>query len=68
MSNKVVDLTPSRGEQPRPATDFWFAQLDLRLSKIEDVIARLEKQIWLIVCAIFASVVAEVFRLVMSGV
>lgn len=67
MSNKIVDLDPARGPAQRPATDFWFAQLDVRLSKIEFVIARLEKQVWLIVCAIFATVITEVFRLLMSG-
>ena len=68
MSNKIVDLDASRSQQTKPVPDFWFAQLDVRLSKIEFVIARLEKQVWLIVCAIFASVVAELLRLIMSGV
>ncbi|KAA9009030.1 hypothetical protein [Histidinibacterium aquaticum] len=34
-----------------PVTDFWFAQVDLRLSKIEALVERLERQIWGLVYA-----------------
>ena len=68
MNKNIVDLDPQRRHHQKPATDLWFAQLDVRLSKIEFAIARLEKQVWLLVCAIFATVAAEVFRFLMGGI
>ncbi len=48
MATKVVGLDGT----PRAAqvSDFWFAQLDVRLGKIEAVINRLERQVWIIAC------------------
>ncbi len=51
----VVDLKPR--EEP-PATDFWFAHLDLRLGRIETVITRLARQVWLVMCAVLALTLA----------
>ncbi len=48
MAIKVVGIDGS----PRAAqvSDFWFAQLDVRLGKIEAVAGRLERQVWMIAC------------------
>ena len=51
----VVDLKP---REESPATDFWFAQLDLRLGRIETVITRLARQVWLVMCAVLALTLA----------
>ena len=63
MRGEVVDLDGKRREGPAPVTDFWFAQLDARLGRIEFVVARVEKQIWLLVCAGFALLAFELVRL-----
>ena len=49
--NKIVDLSSKApGRVPPPVTDFWFAQVDTRLSSIERMVRRLEWHIWLIFC------------------
>ena len=54
MVNKVVDLEGKpRPDLPPPVSDFWFAQLDVRLGRIEFMVARLEWQILLIACGAF---------------
>lgn len=49
MNKKVVDLYANR-HVPAPATDFWFAQVDNRLSRIEMMMKKLEWQVLLVVC------------------
>ncbi|HEV8034106.1 hypothetical protein [Yoonia sp.] len=68
MDRKVVELdgTPRR-DAPPPVTDFWFAQVDMRLSQIEFIIARLEWQIWLIVCGCAGLLIFEIVK-ALSGV
>ncbi len=48
MVTKIVGIDGN----PRAAqvSDFWFAQLDVRLGKIEAVVGRLERQVWMIAC------------------
>ncbi|SLN54508.1 hypothetical protein [Roseisalinus antarcticus] len=60
MKPEVVKLETRRG--PAPVTDFWFAQVDLRLTKIDTMIERLERQIWLLVYAAGAILVIEGLR------
>ena len=59
MKPEVVEMEAKR---PHHVPDLWFAQVDLRLSKIEDMVARLERQVWTFVYAAGALVVIEVFR------
>ncbi|KQI72711.1 hypothetical protein AN191_06795 [Loktanella sp. 5RATIMAR09] len=68
MDRKVVELDgrPRRDGSP-PVTDFWFAQVDVRLSQIEFIVARLEWQIWLIVCGCAGLLIFEIVK-VLSGV
>ena len=58
MDEKVVDL--KRQPYEPPVDDFWFAQVDDRLNRIEVMIGRLEWQIWLIVCGACALLVLEI--------
>ena len=55
MNDNIVDLktrpAPPRGEM---STEVYTAQVDLRLTAIERVLSRLELQVWVIVCAVFA--------------
>ncbi len=63
MDNKIVAITGrNHAEDPPPVTDFWFAQLDVRLGKIEFMVARLEWQIWLIVCGAVGVLVLEIIQ------
>ena len=65
MANKIVDLPRSERVQTRPpVSDFWFAQLDVRLGKIEHMVSRLEWQIWLIFCGMFALTILEIIAAV----
>ena len=63
MVNKVVDL-PKRdmGRAPAPVSDFWFAQLDVRLGRIEFMVSRLEWQIWMIDCGGFGLLIYEIVK------
>ena len=64
MDNKIVDMNgkPSRQPHQPPVSDFWFAQVDVRLGRIEFMIARLEWQIWLIVCGCAGLLVFEIVK------
>jgi hypothetical protein len=63
MVNKVVDLPGSDlSRRPAPISDFWFAQLDVRLGRIEFMVSRLEWQIWMIVCGGFGLLVYEIVK------
>ncbi|WP_458790280.1 hypothetical protein [Yoonia sp. MH D7] len=65
MSGKVVELlSPDPRRVQPPLSDFWFAQLDVRLSKIEFMMARLEWQIALIVCGAFGVLILEIIKAV----
>ncbi len=67
MTGKVVDLEGRPRATPAPLSDFWFAQLDVRLGKIEFVVGRLERQIWIIVCGAFALLAIEVVKALIAG-
>jgi len=58
MGDKVVDIK-GREHVPPPVTDFWFAQVDNRLSRIEMIVMKLEWQLLIVVCAIAAVFVLE---------
>ena len=62
MRGEVLDMDGKPRRDPAPVSDFWFAQMDVRLGKIEFLVNRLEKQVWLIVCAAFALVAIEFVR------
>ena len=58
MEDKIVDL--QRKPYVPPVSDFWFAQVDHRLNRIEAMVRRLEWQIWLIVCGACALLVLSI--------
>lgn len=64
MSDNIVDIDKRRDRVPNPppVSDFWFAQLDVRLGRIEYVITRLEIQILIIACGSFGLLVLEIVR------
>lgn len=64
MDRKVVDLEsqPRRAAAPPPVSDFWFAQVDVRLSRIEFMVTRLEWQVWVIVCGSAGLLVFEIVK------
>lgn len=66
MTRNVVDLEgrTKNLRHPPPASDFWFAQLDVRLGRIEFMVARLEWQILLIACGAFGLLVLEIVQAV----
>ena len=67
MDNKIIDLAgrPRRETQP-PVSDFWFAQVDFRLGRIEQMLSRLAWQVWLIVCGCAGLLIFEILK-VLSG-
>ena len=66
MSNKIVDMQGQpRGMEP-PVSHFWFAQVDVRLGRIEFMVTRLERQIWVIVCGLAGLLIFEIVK-VLSG-
>lgn len=58
MKGEVVDME-SRRELRGPVGDFWLAQVEMRLDKIDYVVSRLERQLWGIGCACVALVVLQ---------
>ena len=68
MPPNVVEMDgkPIRKEPP-PVSDFWFALVDVRLGRIEFIVARLEWQIWLVVCGCAGLLVFEIVK-ALSGV
>lgn len=68
MDSKVVDLQGrSRAGDPPPVSHFWFAQVDVRLGRIEFMVTRLERQIWLIVCGCAALLIFEIIKALSEG-
>ncbi len=63
MTGKIVDIkgAPRSGQSP-PVSDFWFAQIDVRLGKIEFMVARLEWQIWMLVCSAFGVLIYQIVK------
>ena len=63
MEPKVVEMDGKpRREGPPPVSDFWIAQVDVRLGRIEFMVTRLEWQIWLIVCGCAGLLVFEIVK------
>ncbi|MBE0414657.1 hypothetical protein [Yoonia sp.] len=63
MDSKIVDLKGQpRKDAPPPVSDFWFAQVDVRLGRIEFMVSRLEWQIWLIVCGCAGLLIFEIVK------
>lgn len=61
MTHNVVDLEGRQKPQNvPPAPDFWFAQLDVRLGRIEFMVSRLEWLILAIACGSFGLLVLEI--------
>ena len=63
MTNRVVDMEGRPQVRPSPpVSDFWFAQLDQRLGRIEKLVDRLAWQFWLIACGTAAMVLIEIVQ------
>jgi hypothetical protein len=63
MDNKVVDITGApRTAEPPGVSHFWFATVDVRLGRIEFMVTRLERQIWLIVCGVAGLFIFEIIK------
>lgn len=63
MERNVVEMggKPRREGSP-PASDFWFAQVDVRLGRIEFMVSRLEWQVWIVVCGSAGLLVFEIVK------
>ena len=63
MVRNVVEMDGKpRRDAPQPVSDFWFAQVDVRLGRIEFMVQRLEWQIWMIVCGCAGLLVFEIVK------
>lgn len=68
MDSKIVDLKGQpRKDVPPPVSDFWFAQVDVRLGRIEFMVSRLEWQIWLIFCGCAGLLIFEIVKALSGG-
>ena len=43
-------------------SDFWFARIELRLSRLESMVERLERHLWMLIYAAGAVLVIEGLR------
>lgn len=68
MKAEIVDLEGReiRRDGGHPVSDFWFAQVDLRLTRIETMVERVERQIWMMVYAAGALLAIEGLRALIS--
>lgn len=63
MTGKVVDLKGRpKGVNHPPVSDFWFAQVDVRLGRIETMVTRLEWQLWLVFCGLAGLLILEIVK------
>lgn len=62
MDPKVVDISGKPRPAGAPVPDFWFAQVDVRLGRIEFMVTRLERQIWMIVCGCAGLLILEIVK------
>ena len=67
MDPKVVDISGKPRAAPAPVPDFWFAQVDHRLGRIEGMVQRLERLIWMLVCSSVALVIFEIVKILSKG-
>ena len=68
MDSKIVDMQgkPRQADSP-PVSHFWFAQVDVRLGRIEFMVTRLERQMWLIVCGCAGLLIFEIVKALSRG-
>ena len=63
MDHKIVNIQGRpQPTEPPPVAHFWFAQVDVRLGRIEFMVTRLERQIWLIVCGCAGLLIFEIVK------
>ncbi len=63
MDSKVVKMqSKSKASEPPPVSHFWFARVDVRLGRIELMVTRLERQIWLIVGGCAGLLIFEIVK------
>ena len=67
MDPKVVDISGKPRIAPASVPDFWFAQVDHRLGRIEGMVMRLERLIWMLVCGSAALVIFEIVNVLSKG-
>ena len=66
MDPKVVDIS-GKPHVGSPVPDFWFAQVDHRLGQIESMVHRLERLVWVVVCASATLVAFEIVNVISRG-
>ena len=62
MQDNIVPL-PNR---TAPVNDFWFAQLEARLSRIEAIVAKVEGLLWLVIASFALIFGLEIIRIVIG--
>lgn len=59
MKADVVEMDAARNGRGA-VSDFWLAQVEMRLDKIDYVVSRLERQLWIAACSGLAMVAIQV--------
>ncbi|SFS07974.1 hypothetical protein [Yoonia litorea] len=67
MDPKVIDISGRPHPVAPPVPDFWFAQVDHRLGRIEAMVGRLERAIWTVVCASAGLLILEIVKVLSEG-
>ena len=68
MDSKIVDMQGKpRQADPPPVSHFWFAQVEVRLGRIEFMVTRFERQMWLIVCGCAGLLIFEIVKALSRG-
>ena len=62
MAAKVLDFCAKRS-----GNDFWNAQLEMRLGRIETVVSRVRLQIWILIGTCAAMTVMDVLQMMNKG-
>ncbi|MEL6700228.1 MAG: hypothetical protein AAFO58_00900 [Pseudomonadota bacterium] len=63
-----MDLNPNlRIEANEKVTAFQFAALNTRLDRIEDMMTRLDRRLWLTVYGVVGAILAQAFQSLLSA-
>jgi uncharacterized membrane protein len=63
MTADLVEMTrQARESGAGPVTDFWLATVDMRLSRIERMMERLERQVWVLAAVAGGLMMLELLR------
>ncbi|WP_368346322.1 hypothetical protein [Pelagovum sp. HNIBRBA483] len=67
MTGDVLSMSrQARGGGDGPVTDFWLATVDVRLSRIERMMERMERQVWALAAVAGGLLLVDLMRMILQ--